>query len=83
MISFKKVKQTKEGINAIFDRVMRERNLKRYKQLAILLGVPEPFLSKVRNTKITFGPIMAISIMEESSMTLNEIKQMLCLGSKE
>jgi plasmid maintenance system antidote protein VapI len=62
----------------LFSALLHRWKLKNYYQLARVLGVAPPALSKMRNGRIPIGPTMILAIHEEdTSLSIKQLKELI------
>lgn len=64
--------------NNVFNAIMREFKIPSDRQLAAVLGVSPPHICKIRQGKLTFGPVMILKTHDATDWPIKRIKELLC-----
>lgn len=72
-----KSKYSREGVNRLFDHLLRTYRVKNDRELAKLLGVLPPVVSKIRSGHAGMGDSIVLAVHEVFEMPIREIKGML------
>ena len=68
---------SKEGVNRLFDHILRTYKVKNDTAFAEAIGAQRPNVSKVRNGHVGMGDAWVIAIHEVYGMSIKEIKGIL------
>ncbi len=68
---------TKEQQNQLLDEVARAAGLKNDADLARLLAVAPPVISKIRHNRLPFGATLAVAVTEVTDLTIADISAIL------
>jgi len=74
MKKFNAIEQTQEGKNDLLNLVIKVLALRNDAALAHRLKVAPPVISKIRHNKLIVGATLVINIMEETGLSLDQIK---------
>ena len=72
-----KSKYSREGVNRLFDHLLRTYRVKNDRALANLLGVLPPVVSKIRSGHAGMGDTILLAVHEVFEMPIKDIKGML------
>jgi len=71
--------QNKEGVNDLFDAVMKQQGLRNDAKLSLFLQVAPPVISKMRHGILPVGPSMILNLHERAGLPVSVIREYLAL----